>query len=161
MNSKENGMQRLYSAQRDSRVDKLPRIRMSPSGKRYGIQVRTATTKMRVPAHKISFICQTGEKKTLSCDLFFYITGKAMVVKSMKWKLLDKGSKEYGETPADADACDLIVRTLREIATRHKVSSIYANMEDVKPILLMRLGFTATDAHDYLHLDISKPEQKH
>ena len=161
MNSKENGMQRLHSAQRDSRVDKLPRIRMSSSGKRYGIQVRTPLTKMKVPLYRRTFIRQTEQKKVLECDLSFYITGKALVVKSMKWTLMSAKGAKRKEIPADGDACELIVRTLKEIAQRHKVSSIYANMEDVKPILLMRLGFTATDAHDYLHLDVSKPEQKH
>ena len=153
-------MQRIYSAQRNSRVDQIPRIRMSVSGKRFGIQIRTATTKMRVPVRRISFIQQTEEGKTLSCELFFYITGKAMIVKSLEWARTGAKDANRKEIPADSDACDLVVGTLKDIAQRHKVSSIYASTEDVQSILLIMLGFTAVDSQNFMQLDVSSIEQK-
>ena len=154
-------MQRLYAAQRNSRVDKMPRIAVSSTGKRYGIQVRTPLTKMKVPLFRRIFIKQTEQKKILECDLSFYITGKALVVKSMKWSLVGNRGAKRKEIPADGDACELIVRTLKEIAQRHKVSSIYASQNDVPRLLLIPLGFSSMGSHDYLQLDVSKPEQKH
>ena len=158
---KENGMQRLNVAQRDSRVDKLPRIAISAKGERYGIQVRTPLTKMKVPLFRRTFIRQSEQKKVLECDLSFYITGKALVVKSMKWSLVGSRGAKRKEIPADGDACEVIVRTLKEIAQRHKVESIYASQNDVPRLLLIPLGFSSMGSHDYLQLVVSQPEQKH
>jgi len=161
MSQKENSMQRLHRAQRDSSIDKIPRIAVSSSGRRYGVRVRTPITKMSVPVYRRTFTRQTEQRRALACDLTFYVTGKALVVKSMKWTLVGAKGAKRKEIPADADSCEVIVRTLKEIAQRHKVPSIYASQNDVLPILLMKLGFTQMGSQDFMHLDVSKPEQKH
>jgi len=125
------------------------------------MQFRTPLKQMAVPAYRISFISQTEEKRTLSCEFFFYISGKALVIKSMQWKLLERDSHLYGKTPVDADACELIVRTLNDFAVRHKASTIYASTEDMPPIVLLRLGFTSTDTSSFMQLEVQKSFQKH
>ncbi|MCP4647598.1 MAG: hypothetical protein GY852_07670 [bacterium] len=161
MSPKENGMQLLYMAQRDSRVDKIPRIEVSSSGRRYGIRVRTPLKKMSVPVYRRIFTRRTKQKRVLACDLTFYVTGKALVVQSMKWTLMGAKGANRKEIPVDADACEVIVRTLKEIATRHKVPSIYVDQNDVPHAILSTLGFSPMGSHDAMHLDVSKPEQKH
>ena len=163
---KEEGMQRLYRAQRDSRVDKLPRIRMSSKGERYGIKVRTGLTKKKVRVSKLSFIKQTKQGRALSCDLSFYLTEKygkpqALIVRSMNWTLVGAKGKKRKEIPADEDACEVIIETLKEIAQRHKVQSIYASQNDIPRILLMKLGFSPMGSQDHMHLEVQKSAPKH
>ncbi|MBD3397579.1 hypothetical protein GF412_00395 [Candidatus Micrarchaeota archaeon] len=161
MGSKQTPMDRLYRAQRSSRIDSIPRIRMGSSGKRFSVEVRAATTKMRVEVRRLSFIRRTEKGKLLSCELSFYITGKAMVMRSMEWKRTDKGNREYMKTPADEESCKEILDTLRDLAVRHNVSSIYASKQHIAPILLLRLGFNSLDARDHMCLEVQKPLPKH
>lgn len=154
-------MDRFYRAQKESRVDKIPRIGMSSTGKRFALQVRTELTQMRVEVRTLNFIRRSEEGKTLSCKLSFYITGKAMVIRSMKWERIDRESNEYMKTPADEASCRILLQELKNIAIRHKVSSIYASTQDIPSILLFRLGFTPMDARDHLQLKVQESTQKH
>ena len=163
MGSKQTPMNRLYHAQSKSRVDKIPRIGMSSTGKRYALQVRTELTKMDGEMRTLNFIRETEEGKTLSCKLSFYITGKgkAMVIRSMKWEMINRESNEYMKTPADEASCKIILQELKDIATRHKVPSIYASTRDIASILLFRLGFSPMNARDHLCLEVQESNQKH
>ncbi len=161
MGSKQTPMDRIYRAQQRSQIDRIPRIGVGPSGKRFSVQVRTDTTKMRVEVRTLKFIRKTEEGKNLSCKLSFYITGKAMVIRSMNWERVDRESNEYMKTPADEASCRLILDVLKDIAIRHKVSSIYASTQHITPILLLRLGFNSMDARDHMCLEVQKPPQKH
>ena len=156
-------MGRLYRAQKESRVDQLPRIGMSSTGKRFALQVRTELTQMRVEVRTLNFIRETEEGKTLSCKLSFYITGKgkAMVIRSMNWERMDRESNEYMKTPADEASCKIILQELKDIAIRHKVPSIYASTQDIPSILLFRLGFSSMDEHEHLQLKVQGSTQKH
>jgi hypothetical protein len=161
MGSKQTPMDHLYHAQTKSRIDQLPRIRIGSKGERYGIWVRTETTRMKVPVYNLSFLKKTEQGRALSCDLSFYITGKALVIKSMKWALAGAKGAKRKEIPVDGDACEIMLHTLKEIAQRHKVQSIYASQSDVPRSILIVLGFSLMGSHDHMHLEVSKPGQKH
>lgn len=152
-------MSQLYSAERSSRIDSIPRIGLSSTGKRFSARALPPSTEMKVPFYSFSFVSQTKEKNSVSCDFSFYITGKALIVKSMEWKLLNAPAGENAKPHTDESICELVLETLKDFAVRHKASTIYASRNDIPHVLLLKLGFTATDAHDFMQLDVSTQER--
>ena len=153
-------MNTLHSRERQSMVDSIPRIGVSITGRRFSARALSPSTDMKVPVYRFSFISQTKENNTVSCDFSFYITGKALVVKSMGWKSLDGSQKESASPKSDGGVCELILETLKDFAVRHKASSIYASKQDISPLVLLELGFTSIDSHDYMQLTILGSKQR-
>ena len=150
----------LHSRERQSRVDSIPRIGVSITGRRFSARALSTSREMKVPTYRFSFISQTKENKPVSWDFSFYITGKALVVTSIEWKPPEGSQKESASPKSDEGICELILETLKDFAVRHKASSIYASKQDISPLVLLELGFTSIDSHDYMQLTILGSKQR-